>query len=206
MNDPVFRQFFGDSMQLQGMPRERVVNSLGSGVLVHEDGIIITSSHVVSGSDEITVALNDKREFPAQLVVDDPDSDLAMLKIDNKGIDLPHLTMLPSDKLEVGDLVLAIGNPYGVGQTVTSGIISALSRPITGGKSTPYIQTDAAINPGNSGGALVNMQGRLIGINTAIYSQSGGSVGIGFAIPADTVLDAAAQAHRAGAKLSPVIQ
>jgi S1-C subfamily serine protease len=192
LNDPVFRQFFGNQIILQGAPRERIVSSLGSGVIVHPDGILITSSHVVSQSDQIIVVLNDKREFPAQLVADDPESDLAMLKIDTGGRKMPFLRMVESTTLEVGDMVLAVGNPFGVGQTVTSGIVSALARPANTlspdlPQSEAFIQTDAAINPGNSGGALVNMQGELVGINTAIYSQSGGSVGIGFAIPSDSV-------------------
>jgi len=188
MNDPFFRQFFGDNPALGGgLPREKVVNSLGSGVLIQADGMIVTSHHVIRDAQAIRVVLADKREFEAKVVRRDTQSDLAFLKIEANG-PLPYLEMRDSDSLEVGDLVLAIGNPFGVGQTVTQGIISALARKAVGVSDYQFfIQTDAAINPGNSGGALVDMQGKLIGINTAIYSQSGGSLGIGFAIPANMV-------------------
>jgi serine protease Do len=185
MNDPFFRQFFGRQMP-QGAPRERVQNSLGSGVILRADGLIVTNFHVIKDADEISVVLHDRREFEAKVVRTDERVDLAVLKIEAQG--LPVLALRDSDDLEVGDLVLAIGNPFGVGQTVTSGIVSALARTKAG--ITDYnffIQTDAAINPGNSGGALVTMDGRLAGINTAIYSRSGGSIGIGFAIPANMV-------------------
>jgi serine protease Do len=171
-----------------GLPRDRVVQSLGSGVIVGADGTIVTSDHVVKGSEKITVVLSDRREFEGHVEKTDERSDLAVLKVDTKGEKLPVLELRDSDTLEVGDLVLAVGNPFGVGQTVTSGIISALARSESDVSDYQFfIQTDAAINPGNSGGALVDMQGRLIGINTAIYSRSGGYQGIGFAIPANMV-------------------
>jgi serine protease Do len=173
-----------------GVPQagERVQNSLGSGVLVRPDGLIVTNAHVVKGADEIRVVLADRREFDAKLVTQDERYDLALLRIDGSGEKFPFLEMRDSDSIEVGDIVLAIGNPFGLNQTVTSGIISALARSAGGvNDSSFFIQTDAAINPGNSGGALVSLDGRLIGINTAIYSQTGGSVGIGFATPSNIV-------------------
>jgi serine protease Do len=184
MDDPLFQQFFG-----RGAMRQRMENALGSGVLVKPDGLIVTSNHVIAGADEITVVLADKREYEATLVLADENTDLAALRIDTKGEALPYLELRDSDDVEVGDLVLAIGNPFGVGQTVTSGIISALARATTDRSSdtSTYIQTDAAINPGNSGGALVTLDGRLIGINAAIYSKSGGNMGIGFAVPSNMV-------------------
>ncbi len=186
MDDPFFNQFFGGGFG--SMPRERVVNSLGSGVIVGDDGTIVTSYHVVKGSDEINIVLSDKREFAGKVEKVDERSDIAVLKVDTKGAKLPALELRDSASLEVGDLVIAIGNPFGVGQTVTSGIISALSRSAESVSDYQFfIQTDAAINPGNSGGALVDMQGKLIGINTAIYTKTGGYQGIGFAIPADMV-------------------
>ena len=167
---------------------ERVQNSLGSGVLVRPDGLIVTNAHVVKGADEIRVVLADRREFEAKLATQDERYDLALLRIDTSGEKFPFLEMRDSDSIEVGDIVLAIGNPFGLNQTVTSGIISALARSAGGvNDSSFFIQTDAAINPGNSGGALVSLDGRLIGINTAIYSQNGGSVGIGFATPSNIV-------------------
>jgi serine protease Do len=187
LNDPFFRQFFGDRLPV-GPSRERVQNSLGSGVILRADGLVVTNFHVIKGADEISVVLADRREFDAKLVRSDERVDLAVLKIDAGKEVLPVLPLIDSDQLQVGDLVLAIGNPFGVGQTVTQGIVSALARTNAG--ITDYnffIQTDAAINPGNSGGALVTMDGRLAGINTAIYSRSGGSIGIGFAIPANMV-------------------
>jgi Do/DeqQ family serine protease len=181
-SDPFFSQFFGASPEM----RQRVQQSLGSGVIVRADGIILTNNHVVEGGNEITVALNDKREFRARVLTADPRTDLAVLKIDTKGETLPFVPFTDSDKVQVGDLVLAVGDPFGVGQTVTMGIVSAQARTqVAGGDYQYFIQTDAAINPGNSGGALVTTEGRLAGINTAIYSRSGGSVGIGFAIPAN---------------------
>jgi len=173
-----------------GMPQEgsRVQNALGSGVLVKDNGLIITNYHVVRGADEIRVVLSDRREFDAKVITQDERYDLALLRIDGEGEKFPFLELRDSDSIEVGDVVLAIGNPFGLNQTVTSGIVSALARS-TGGvnDSSFFIQTDAAINPGNSGGALVSLDGRLIGINTAIYSQTGGSVGIGFATPSNIV-------------------
>ncbi len=182
-----FRQFFGDRF---GVPQERVQNSLGSGVIVHPDGLVVTNTHVVKvgGNAEIKVVLTDKREYDAHVVMQDEKADIAILKLDGGDGHFNFLEFADSDDLEVGDLVLAIGNPFGVGQTVTQGIVSALARTEIGQSDAQvFIQTDAAINPGNSGGALVDMNGRLAGINTAIYSQSGGSIGIGFAIPANLV-------------------
>lgn len=185
-DDPFFRRFFGDNFA--GPQRQRKENSLGSGVIVQPDGLIITNHHVVQGADEIRVILADRREFRAVIVGSDEKTDLAVLRINTGGQTLPHLTFRDSDDLEVGDLVLAIGNPFGVGQTVTSGIVSALARTQVGINDLSFfIQTDAAINPGNSGGALVTMDGKLVGINSAIFSKSGGSIGIGFAIPANMV-------------------
>ena len=187
LDDPFFRQFFGDSF---GIPRERIENSLGSGVLASPNGVVVTNNHVIQGSGEaeITVALSDGREFPAKVVLKDDQSDLAVLRLDAKGVQFPSIVFADSDSLEVGDLVLGIGDPFGVGQTVTSGIVSALARTQVGISDYQFfIQTDAAINPGNSGGALVDMDGKLIGINTAIFSRSGGSHGIGFAIPSNMV-------------------
>ncbi|MBS0252878.1 MAG: Do family serine endopeptidase [Proteobacteria bacterium] len=186
-NDPFFRHFFGDSF---GRPSERVLSSLGSGVIVNREGLVVTNTHVIKGGSDaaIRVALSDKREFDAKVIAQDDKADIAVLKIEGGDGNFPFLQFDDSDSLEVGDLVLAIGNPFGVGQTVTSGIVSALSRSEIGqSDSQVFIQTDAAINPGNSGGALVDMAGRLVGINTMIYSQSGGSVGIGFAIPSNLV-------------------
>lgn len=187
-DDPFFQRFFGQSAPF-GMPRERVERSLGSGVIVAADGLVVTNDHVVKDSDQITVVLADRREFEARIVSTDPKTDLAILRITPpRGESLPFLALHDSDDLEVGDLVLAIGNPFGVGQTVTSGIVSALARTAVGVSDFNFfIQTDAAINPGNSGGALVSMDGRLVGINSAIYSRSGGSLGIGFAIPSNMV-------------------
>lgn len=187
-DDPFFNHFFG-GMMLPDMPGRGVQNSLGSGVIVRPDGLVVTSNHVIEDADEIRIVLSDKREFPAKVAVADKRTDLAVLKITTK-LDhpLPFLDLKDSDDAQVGDLVLAVGNPFGVGQTVTSGIISALARTDVGVSDYSFfIQTDAAINPGNSGGALVAMDGRLIGINTAIFSKSGGSMGIGFAIPANMV-------------------
>lgn len=208
-NDPWFRRFFGEAF---GQPSERVLSSLGSGVIVSADGLIVTNTHVVKGrgETEIRVALSDKREFDAKVIAQDEKADIAVLRIEGGDGKFPFLQFDDSDSLEVGDLVLAIGNPFGVGQTVTSGIVSALSRSeMAASDSQVFIQTDAAINPGNSGGALVDMSGRLIGINTMIYSQSGGSVGIGFAIPSNLVrvyAESAAQGRKVerpwiGAKL-----
>jgi len=186
-DDPFFGQLFGERF---GVPRERIQNSLGSGVLVDQSGLVVTNNHVIQGSGEaeITVALSDGREFPAKIVLKDEHTDLAVLRLDAKGAQFPVIQFADSDSLQVGDLVLAIGDPFGVGQTVTSGIVSALARTQVGISDYQFfIQTDAAINPGNSGGALVDMDGKLAGINTAIFSRSGGSHGIGFAIPSNMV-------------------
>jgi len=189
--DPFFEQFFGRQF---GDSKPRIQQSLGSGVIVDASGIVVTNNHVIKDADEIKIALADGREFESKLLLRDETTDLAVLKIESKE-KFPVLSLGNSDEVEVGDLVLAVGNPFGVGQTVTSGIVSAQSRTRVGISDFDFfIQTDAAINPGNSGGALVDMRGRLIGINTAIYTRSGGSVGIGFAIPSNmvrAVIDAA---------------
>ena len=185
MADPFFRRFFGDQFPDLGA---QVQNSLGSGVIVDSSGLIVTNNHVIRGAEQIQVVLADRREFEANVLRADERTDLAILRVDPGGQELPALEFRDSDDLEVGDLVLAIGNPFGIGQTVTMGIISALARTQVGiADFRSFIQTDAAINPGNSGGALVAMDGRLIGINTAIFSRDGGSLGIGFAIPANMV-------------------
>ncbi len=205
LSDPFFRRFFGDSFGL-GMPRERIQRSLGSGVIVDPDGTVVTNHHVVKQSDQITVVLSDRREFEATVLGTDERTDLAVLKIDAGGERLPWLRLGDSDALEIGDLVLAIGNPFGVGQTVTSGIVSALARSNVGvGDFQSFIQTDAAINPGNSGGALVDMDGLLVGINTAIYSKDGGSNGIGFAIPTSMVRAVLSAIKEGGALVRPWI-
>ncbi|MDJ1157272.1 DegQ family serine endoprotease [Chelatococcus sp. SYSU_G07232] len=183
-DDPFFRRFFGGDF---GVPQERVQRSLGSGVIVDPSGLVVTNNHVIENMTEVKVALADRREFEAEIVLRDPRTDLAVLRLKNKG-PFPALLLGDSDALEVGDFVIAIGNPFGVGQTVTQGIVSALARTQVGITDyQSFIQTDAAINPGNSGGALVDMHGRVVGINTAIFSRSGGSHGIGFAIPASMV-------------------
>ncbi len=185
--DPFFRRFFGPEL---GIPRERIQNALGSGETMTPEGIVVTNDHVIrgGGAAEIKVALADKREYDAHVIMRDANTDLAVLKIEGDGRKFPYLAFEDSDALEVGDLVLAIGNPFGVGQTVTSGIVSALARTSVGnGRAQFFIQTDAAINPGNSGGPLVDMNGKVVGINTAIFSKSGGSLGIGFAIPSNLV-------------------
>ena len=185
-DDPFFNQFFGGAFPSDPMGPGQ--NSLGSGVIVRIDGLIVTNFHVVKDADEINVVLADRREFPAEILRMDERTDLAVLKIDAAGERLPFLELMDSDNIEVGDLVLAIGNPFGVGQTVTSGIVSALGRTsVNISDFRSFIQTDAAINPGNSGGALVGMDGRLAGINTAIFTQSGSASGIGFAIPSNMV-------------------
>ena len=182
LDDPAFRQFFGDQLDDMDNPSQPE-NSLGSGVIVSEQGLILTNNHVVAAADEIEIALPDGRKLSAKVVGTDPDTDLALIKVDAEH--LPAITFASSDKLNVGDVVLAIGNPFGVGQTVTQGIVSALGRSHLGiNIFENFIQTDASINPGNSGGALIDTDGNLVGINSAIYSRSGGSMGIGFAIPA----------------------
>lgn len=183
--DPFFERFFGGGGF--GRPRQRNQSSLGSGVIVSDDGLVITNHHVIKDADEVKIALADGREYECEIMLKDEQSDLAVLKV-TENVSLEPIDIGNSDRAEVGDLVLAIGNPFGVGQTVTSGIISAVARTRVGINDFGFfLQTDAAINPGNSGGALIDMQGRLIGINTAIFSRSGGSNGIGFAIPSNMV-------------------
>jgi Do/DeqQ family serine protease len=187
MDEEFFRRFFGSGPQ-GNTPMERVQRSLGSGVIVDESGLVITNHHVIEGANEIRIALGDRREFEAEVVLRDPRSDLAVLRIQNSKERFAPIEIGDSDEVEVGDLVLAIGDPFGVGQTVTQGIVSATARTRVGITDFQFfIQTDAAINPGNSGGALVDINGRLVGINTAIFSRSGGSHGIGFAIPTNMV-------------------
>ncbi|HRI76573.1 MAG TPA: Do family serine endopeptidase [Alphaproteobacteria bacterium] len=206
-NDPFFGQFFGQGFgnDMGGPVRERIQNSLGSGVIVDPAGQIATNTHVIKGATEITVVLQDGREFDAEKVLVDEKTDLAILRIDPKGEKLAALPLADSDAIEVGDLVLAIGNPFGVGQTVTSGIVSATARTGMGGYMDYryFIQTDAAINPGNSGGALIDMQGRLMGINTMIFTRDGGSVGIGFAVPANMVRTVIDASNRGGKLVRP---
>jgi Do/DeqQ family serine protease len=193
LDDPLFRRFFGDP----GGETQRA-NSLGSGVIVSPNGYILTNNHVVEAADEIEVALPNGKKLVAHVAGNDPDTDLAVLRVD--AADLPAMTFGASDALRVGDTVLAIGNPFGVGQTVTSGIVSALGRVGLGINTFEnFIQTDAAINPGNSGGALIDAQGNLVGINAAIYSRSGGSMGIGFAIPVSTARMVLEQIVKTGA-------
>ena len=185
-DNPMFRWFFGEEPGQRGPSRRLYTpprRGVGSGVIVSHDGYILTNNHVVDGADQVKVSLQDGRVLTAKVVGTDPQTDVAVLKIE--GNDLPYVEMADSDKIEVGDIVLAIGNPYGIGQTVTSGIVSATGRATLGLEYEDFIQTDASINEGNSGGALVDADGRLIGINTAIFSPTGGNVGIGFAIPAD---------------------
>src|SRR6516225_5345741 len=195
LDDPIFRRFFG----VPGQQQDQVQRSLGSGVIVDSSGLVVTNVHVIEGADQVKVSLSDKREFEAEIVLKDPRSDLAVLRLKDAHEKFPTLDFANSDELMVGDVVLAIGNPFGVGQTVTHGIISALARTQVGITDYQFfIQTDAPINPGNSGGALVDMTGRLAGINTAIYSRSGGSQGIGFAIPANMVRVVVASAKSGG--------
>jgi serine protease Do len=189
-DNPFFRRFFGDEFDSRGSRRQYNAprqHGLGSGVIVTKDGYILTNNHVVDEADEVKVVLQDGREFTGKVVGKDPKTDVAVLKIDAK--DLPSLPMADSDQIEVGDIVLAIGNPFGIGQTVTMGMVSATGRATLGLDYEDFIQTDAAINPGNSGGALVDADGRLVGINTAILSRSGGNQGIGFAIPTNLARD-----------------
>jgi Do/DeqQ family serine protease len=196
LNDPFFRHFFGDRFDMQ--PQRR--SGLGSGVIVSADGYILTNYHVVEAADEIEIATQDGRKLKARVVGSDPDSDLAVVRLDiGNGSKLPAVTFAAAESLRVGDVVLAIGNPFGVGQTVTHGIVSALGRSHLGINTFEnFIQTDAAINPGNSGGALVDSNGHLVGINTAIFSQSGGSMGIGFAIPVSLAKSVMEQIIRSG--------
>jgi len=194
LDDPIFRRFFGMPGQQEQMQR-----SLGSGVMVDSSGLVVTNVHVIEGADQVKVSLADKREFEAEIILKDTRSDLAVLRLKDVHEKFPTLDFANSDELMVGDVVLAIGNPFGVGQTVTHGIISALARTQVGITDYQFfIQTDAPINPGNSGGALVDMNGRLAGINTAIYSRSGGSQGIGFAIPSNMVRVVVASAKSGG--------
>jgi len=195
LDDPIFRRFFG----VPGGGGSQVQRSLGSGVIVDGSGLVVTNNHVIEGADEVKVSLADKREFEATLVLKDPRTDLAVLRIKDGRERFPVLDLADSDALQVGDVVLAIGNPFGVGQTVTHGIISALARTQVGVSDYQFfIQTDAAINPGNSGGALVDLTGKLVGINTLIFSRSGGSQGVGFAIPANMVRVVVASAKSGG--------
>jgi Do/DeqQ family serine protease len=192
-DDPIFRQFFG------GDSDSRISKSLGSGVIVDSSGLVVTNHHVIEGMTDVKVALSDRREFEAQIVLRDPRTDLAVLKLKG-GENFPVLELGDSDALEIGDFVIAVGDPFGVGQTVTQGIVSALARTQIGISDYGFfIQTDAAINPGNSGGALVDLDGKLVGVNSAIYSRSGGSMGIGFAIPVNMVRSVVAAARRGGA-------
>jgi Do/DeqQ family serine protease len=192
LDDPIFRRFFGNP----GGSREQIQRSLGSGVLVDPSGLVVTNNHVIEGADQVKVSLADKREFEAEIVLKDARSDLAVLRIGDKRERFAAIDLGDSDALQVGDVVLAIGNPFGVGQTVTHGIVSAVARTQIGITDYQFfIQTDAAINPGNSGGALVDLNGRLVGINTAIFSRSGGSQGIGFAIPVNMVRGVIASAQ-----------
>jgi Do/DeqQ family serine protease len=197
MEDPFFRRFFGPQF---GGPRAQVQRSLGSGVIVDASGLVVTNNHVIDGADEIKISLTDRREFPVEVVLKDPRTDLAVMRVKDGRERFPALEMSNSDELQVGDVVLAVGNPFGVGQTVTHGIVSAVARTQVGISDYQFfIQTDAAINPGNSGGPLVDMAGRIVGINTAIFSRSGGSQGVGFAIPANMVQVVVASAKSGGA-------
>jgi Do/DeqQ family serine protease len=192
LDDPIFRQFFGQQP-------EQLQRSLGSGVMVDASGLVVTNNHVIEGADQVKVSLSDKREFDAEIVLKDSRTDLAVLRLKDTKEKFPTLDLANSDDLQVGDVVLAIGNPFGVGQTVTHGIVSALARTQVGITDYQFfIQTDAAINPGNSGGPLVDMTGKLVGLNTAIFSRSGGSQGIGFAIPANMVRVVVASAKSGG--------
>lgn len=196
---PMFERFFRGMQRRPGFVQRGVEQSLGSGVILDPSGIVVSNYHVVGGADEIIIVLEDGRELQGRVILADRETDLAVVRVDGAS-GLPALALRDSDTVEVGDLVLAIGNPFGVGQTVTSGIISALGRGVAAtGEPGMFIQTDAAINPGNSGGALVDMEGRLVGINTAILSRTGGSIGIGFAVPANIVsriVDAARSGRR----------
>jgi len=188
LNDPALRRFFGGRMP--SMPEETPESGLGSGVIISSDGYIVTNNHVVDGAKIVRVTLSDGREFAARVIGRDPQTDVAVIKVSAK--DLPAITFAPSRNVEVGDRVLAIGNPFGIGETVTTGIVSATSRRAgLGLKYEDFIQTDAAINPGNSGGALVDVEGRLVGMNTAILSHSGGFQGVGLAVPSDLVSNVA---------------
>jgi S1-C subfamily serine protease len=193
-----FFRFFFEEFGQRPPPRRAQVTSLGSGVILRDDGLIVTNYHVVEGADRVRVALADGRELSAVLLLGDPAADLALLRVEGSGQPLPTLSLGDSDGVEAGDIVLAIGNPFGIGQTVTSGIVSALVHTPQTGAQPAFIQTDAAINPGNSGGPLITVDGRVIGINTAIFTRTGASIGIGFAIPADRVKDLIAVAEERG--------
>lgn len=196
-DDPAFRQFFGNRMPNMRQPREQRERGLGSGVIVNPEGYILTNNHVIDGANDIKVALSDKRELKARVIGADPQTDIALIKVEGK--DLPTLTFADSSEVQVGDIALAIGNPFGVGQTVTMGIISATGRGNLGIEDyEDFIQTDAAINPGNSGGALINTSGELIGINTAILSRAGGNQGVGFAVPANMAREVMNQLSKGG--------
>src|SRR5207253_1012004 len=197
LDDPIFRRFFG----MPGGPGggEQTQRSLGSGVLIDASGLVVTNNHVIEGADQVKVSLSDKREFEAEMALKDARSDLAVLRIKARNERFPAVEFSDSDALQVGDIVLAIGNPFAVGQTVTHGIVSAVARTQVGISDYQFfIQTDAAINPGNSGGALVDLTGKLVGVNTAIFSRSGGSQSIGFAIPANMVRVVVASAKSGG--------
>jgi Do/DeqQ family serine protease len=199
LEDPIFRRFFGMPGGPGGQGGEQVQRSLGSGVIVDASGLVVTNNHVIEGADQVKVSLADKREIEAEIVLKDARSDLAVLRLKAQGERFPALEFADSDALQVGDVVLAIGNPFAVGQTVTHGIVSAVARTQVGITDYQFfIQTDAAINPGNSGGALVDLGSHLVGINTAIFSRSGGSQGIGFAIPANMVKVVVASAKSGG--------
>ncbi len=202
-DDPFFRQFFGDRFSDEPQEKRKQQNSLGSGVIVRANGVVVTNHHVINGADEIFVVLNDRREFKAKVVADDARLDLAVLKIESAG--LPFLPLRNSDAIEVGDVAFAIGNPFGIGQTVTQGIVSAVGRASrsAAGDYEFFIQTDAAINPGNSGGALVGLDGKLFGINTSIFSPTGSYAGIGFAIPANMVKRIVDASENGGKVLRP---
>ncbi len=202
-DDPFFRQFFGDRFSDEPQEKKKQQNSLGSGVVVRANGVVVTNHHVIDGADEIFVVLTDRREFKAKVIADDARLDLAVLKIESSG--LPFLQLQDSDAIEVGDVAFAIGNPFGIGQTVTQGIVSAVGRASrsAAGDYEFFIQTDAAINPGNSGGALVGLDGKLFGINTSIFSPTGSYAGIGFAIPANMVERIVDASDKGGKVLRP---
>src|SRR5882672_4939632 len=197
-NDPLFREFFGDRYGAPEAPRQQIQRGLGSGVIITKDGYLLTNHHVIDGAEEIRVELTNNRGYEAKVIGDDPRSDLAVLKIDAN--DLPMLTLGDSDRVRVGDVVLAVGNPLGIGQTVTAGIISAKGRAtgLSDGSFESFLQTDAPINQGNSGGALVSTAGELVGINSQIVSPTGGNIGIGFAIPANMARSVAEQLIKNG--------
>ena len=207
-NDPQLDELFRDFFNRRGQQGEnpprgpRRVSSLGSGFIIDSGGIVVTNNHVISEADEITVILNDGSRLKAELIGKDQKTDIAVIKID-AGQDLPTVTLGDSDRLEVGEWVMAIGNPFGLDHTVTSGIVSAKGRQIGAGPYDNFIQTDASINPGNSGGPLINLRGEVVGITTAIYSQSGGNIGIGFAIPAEMVKRVVDAAVHGGSLVRP---